>query len=139
MQLIAFRCPGMIPARVGAVVVHHVVVLDPLHGCVLLRAEPRAHRRRLRLPAARRGESRAPSDDEPGEPGDEGLVPVVHPVLAPVRGPGGGIPYGAIHPHRPHREYVCTLSWIPPYRYVVHKESARSKLRSVFSKMQACY
>lgn len=115
---------GMISLRIHAVIVHHVVALRPLHGCILLGAEPGAGLWRRCLAAAWRSIRRAPSNDEPGEPCDERLVPVVDPVLASVRGPRWCIPDGSIHPHWPHRKCVFALPRIPPYRYVVHKESA---------------
>lgn len=64
----ALGSEGVIPAVILAVVVDHVVSLNPLHRCALLRAEAVAGRGGRHRPAPGRREGRAPSYLEAGEP-----------------------------------------------------------------------
>lgn len=114
----------MVPPRVSAVVVDHVVRLNPSHRVVLLPGEAaRAEGRGGDGVAPGWRVGRAAARFEVGVPRDEGLVPVVGLVLAVLRGPRRGVPYGPIQPHRPHREGRRALPRVPPYGYVVHEES----------------
>jgi hypothetical protein len=120
---------AVVSLGVEAVVVDHVVALHPPHGGLLLRAEriaaaaAAAGRAAAWRAAPWRGARRAGAEEQPREARDEGAVAVVGLVPAVVGGPGGGVPDGAVHPHRPPRERLAPPR-VPPDRHVVHVEAA---------------
>lgn len=126
----------VVPPWVEAVAVDHVVALHPSHGGLLLRAERRGRGGpRVGGAASRRRLGGAGAEEEAGEAGDEGAVPVVGLVAAVVGGPRGGVPDGAVHPHRTLRERAPAR--VPPDRNVVHVEAATNiiciSIRSVIN------
>lgn len=115
----------VVSPRILAVIVHLMVPLNPRHGGVLLRAQPRVAARRARSrPAPRRGRRLTTANLEIPVPPHERLVIVIRLVLAVLGGPRRGVPYRAVHVHRPFWKRGVALPRVPPDRHVVDKESA---------------
>lgn len=77
----------MVPLVIRAIVVDHVMLLDPVHGHGLPGTESYAGRRGARRAAAGRGVGGAPMDDEPRKPCNEWLIAVVGLVFAVISCP----------------------------------------------------
>lgn len=121
----------MVPRGILAVVVDHIIALNPSHCSILLRAETRARWWCSYWAATGWRVGRAPSNHESGVPWNEGLVVVVSLVFAILCSPWWCIPDGAIDPHWSRRECCFILPRIPPYRHIIDEESVHMNKSSL--------
>lgn len=121
---------------VPAVVIHQMVGLNPLHGPDLFSGQPAGPVWRDRGLAAPKGcIGGATTGFEVGVTGHKWLVPIVGFILAIFGGPRRGIPYRTINPHWPKRKGRITLPCVPPYRNIIHKESAKGNYNTTICEL----
>ena len=114
----------MVSLVVLAIVIDHVVSLDPSHASILLPCEPtRPERRGGHRVAPGRWIGWAAACFEIGVTSNKWLISVISFVFSVFSSPRWGIPDGTVNPHRPQWKGCRAFPRVPPNGHIIHEES----------------